>query len=308
MLVMDNLDDKIDTLVRDKLISLIQENAIRIKKITIKFTKSNKKHTMDHWQTFYDSYDKIYRNMPRELLRVEREVRKKFVSPLTEDRITRIKTMINLEGDLLFEKLAVECQPAFEKLGQGKEYEQRVEQTRKKLSENLDQQIQKSIEALNEDTGQGQKFSVQDLIEIYGIKESMLHELNIISPLRNINSQLSKVNGDSRLADILNSVQDGFRFLFQDIQKIRSSDVTSKDARKKLKMEVARDTLTVREIVLNSQPFMEQLALPKDKRNREIIKKSWLKFFEVLEGQGERWKKVIPHFKPLYNFMLDEES
>ena len=305
---MDNLDDKIDTLTRDKLISLIQENAVRIKKITIKFTKSNKKQTLGHWQALYDSYDKIYRNMPRELLRVEREVRTKFVSPLTEDRIIRIKAMINSEGDLLFEKLAVECQPAFEKLGQGREYEQRVEQTRKKLSENLDQQIQKTVAALNEETGQGQKVSVQDLLGIYGIKESMLHELNIISPLQNINSLLSRINGDSQLADILDNVQDGFRFLFQDIQKIRSNDVASKDARKKLKMEVARDTMTVREIVLNSQPFIEQLALPKDKRNHEIIKKSWLKFFEVLEGQGGRWKEVIPHFKPLYNFMLDEES
>ncbi len=100
---MDNLDDKIDSLIRDKLISLIQENAVRIKRITVKFTKSNKKHTLDHWQAFYDSYDKIYRSMPKELLRVEREVRTKFVSPLTEDRITRIKAMINSEGDLLFE-------------------------------------------------------------------------------------------------------------------------------------------------------------------------------------------------------------
>lgn len=306
MLVMDNLDDKIDTLVRDKLISLIQENAVRIKKITVRFTKSNKKHTIDHWQTFYDSYNKIYRNMPRELLRVEREIRKKFASRLTEDRITRIKIMINLEGDLLFEKLAVECQPAFGKLGYAKEYEQRVEQTRKKLSENLDQQIQKCVETLNEDSGQGPHLSIQDLIGIYGIQESILHELNIVAPLRNIHSLLSKINGDSQLTDILDNVQDGFRFLFQDIQKSRSSDVGSKDARKRLKMEVARDTLTVRELILNSEPFMEQLALPMDKRNHEIIKKSWLKFFEVIERQGERWQEVIPHFKPLFNFMLDE--
>jgi len=44
---MDNLDEKIDTLIRDKLISLIQENAVRIKRTTIKYTKTNKKQSPD---------------------------------------------------------------------------------------------------------------------------------------------------------------------------------------------------------------------------------------------------------------------
>jgi serine protease inhibitor ecotin len=95
---MDNIDGKIDSLIRDKLISLIQQNVARIKRTTIKFTGSNKKHTLEHWQAKYDSYDKVFRAMPREMLRVEREVRLKFVSPLTEARVIRLKTMINSEA------------------------------------------------------------------------------------------------------------------------------------------------------------------------------------------------------------------
>ena len=80
------------------------------------------------------------------------------------------------------------------------------------------------------------------------------------------------------------------------------------EARKKIKMDVARDSMTVREIVLNTQSFLEQLVLPEDRRNQEIIKKSWNKFFEVLEGQEGRWATVIPNFEPLYEFMCGEEN
>lgn len=81
VLPMDNVDDKIDTLMRDKLVSLMQENTVRIKNINIKYTTSNKKHTIERWRAFYDSFDKLFRNMPKDLVRVEKEVRSKFVQP-----------------------------------------------------------------------------------------------------------------------------------------------------------------------------------------------------------------------------------
>jgi hypothetical protein len=305
---MDNLDDKIDTLIRDKMISLIQENVVRIKRTTIKYTKTNKKHTLEHWQALFDSYGKVFRSMPRDLLRVEREVRIKFVSPLTDQRIVRLKTMINSEAEVLIQKMTSECQPEFEKLGQGDLFEQQVEQTRQKLNENLEQQIQKSLDSVNAETGQGHKLDVQDLVKTYNVKESTLHEINIISPLQSINAQLAKVNGDPRLTDILENLQEGFRHLFQDYQKNRVHDVTTMEARKKFKMEVARDTMTVREIVINTQPFLEQLALPEDRRNSEVVRKSWSNIFEILEGQEGRWASVIPNFKPLYEFMCGEEN
>ena len=126
---------------------------------------------------------------------------------------------------------------------------------------------------------------VQDLVKTYNVKESTLHEINIISPLQSINAQLAKVNGDPRLTDILENIQEGFRHLFQDYQKNQLHDVATMEARKKLKMEVARDTMTVREIVINTQPFLEQLVLPEDRRNSEVVRKSWSNIFEILEGQ-----------------------
>lgn len=305
---MDNLDEKIDTLIRDKLISLIQENAARIKRTTIKYTKSNKKHTLEHWQTVFDSYEKVFRAMPREMLRVEREVRIKFVSPLIDTRVTQLKTMINSEAEILIQKRADKYQPEYENLGQGDLFEQRVEQTREKLNENLEQQIQKCLDSVNAETGQGQKLGIQDLMKIYNIKESTLHEINIISSLQSINAQLVKVKGDPGLTDILENLQQGFRHLFKDIQKNRVDDVTTMEARKKVKVEVARDTMTVREIIINTQPFLKQLVLPEDRRNSEVVRKSWSNVFEILEGQEGRWASVIPNFKPLYEFMCGGEN
>ncbi|MCH6580211.1 MAG: hypothetical protein IH802_07625 [Nitrospinae bacterium] len=303
---MDNLDDKIDTLIRDKLVSFIQENAARIKRITTKFTQSNKKFTLDHWQALYDSYDKMFRAMPREMLRVEREVRLKFVSTVSEDRVIRLKTMFNTETELLIQKLAKAYQPEFERLGHGADFEARIEKSRKKLSESLDQNIQKCLDAVNGDTGQAKKATVEDLMQLYDVKETTLHGIQIVASLQTINSLLAQINGDAGLTEILENFQDGFRHMFQDIQKNRSTDVATMEARKKFKMEVARDAMTVREIVLNTEPFLEQWALPEEKRNSEIIRKSWANVFDILEGREGRWQAVIPNFKPLYEFMCGE--
>jgi hypothetical protein len=246
--------------------------------------------------------------MPREMLRVEREVRIKFVSPLTDIRVIRLKTMINSEAEILIQKRADECRPEFEKLGQGDLFDQQVQQTREKLNENLEQQIQKCLDSVNAETEQGHKIDIQDLMKIYNVKESTLHEINIISPLRSINAQLVKVDGNPDLTDILENLQQGFRHLFKDIEKNRINDVATMEARKKVKMEVARDSMTVREIVITTQPFLEQLALPEDRRNPEVVRKSWGKVFEILEGQEGRWASVIPNFNPLYEFMCGKDN
>ena len=308
LLSMDNLDEKLDTLIRDKVISLIQENVIRIKKTTIKYTKINKKHTLEHWQLLFDSYGKIFRSMPRDLMRIEKEVRIKFVSPLTDERVVRLKTMINSEAELLIQKMSDEIRSEFVKLGQGDLFDEKVEETLRKFSASLEEQVQKSRDTVNAETGKGQKLSVQDLIDIYNVKESTLHEINIISPLQSINALLAKVNGDPRLTNTIENFQQGFRNLFQDIQGNRVNDVATMNARKKVKMDVARDMMTVREIVLYTQPFLEQLVLPEDRRNEEVVKKSWNNIFEVLDGQGGRWATTRPNFEPLYQFMCGEDN
>jgi len=304
---MDNLDKKIDTLIRDKLVSLIQEHAARVKRITIRYTKNNKKHTLEHWQTIYGSHDKVFRGIPKDLLRVEREIRMKFVSSVSDERVFRLRTMINSEAEMLFQKMTAECQPEFKKLGYGDLFEEMLEKSRTKFSERLEENIQKCLDSVNSDTGQV-KIGIQDILDLYGLKESTLHEINLVSPLLRINTLIGQVNGDTQVAGIIEQMQNGFRFLFQDIQKYSLNDVASKDARKKVKMQVARDTMSVREVVLNAQPFLEQMVLPEDKRNLDVIKKSWLKLLEVFERQGERWETVIPGFRSLYNYLSGEEG
>jgi len=51
---------------------------------------------------------------------------------------------------------------------------------------------------------------------------------------------------------------------------------------------------------------LEQLVLPEDRRNPEVVRKSWSNIFEILESQEGRWATVIPNFKPLYEFMCGE--
>jgi len=127
---MDHLDEKIDSLIRGKLVSLMQENVVRIKRTRVKYTKGNKKHTLEHWQAIFDSYAKLFRNIPREITRVEREVRIKFVSPMTSERVNRLKTMINAEAETLIQSWTDECRPPFEHLGHVDIFEQKLKEIR----------------------------------------------------------------------------------------------------------------------------------------------------------------------------------
>ena len=45
---MEDLDAKIDTMCREQLFTLIQENSVRSKKINIRQTKNNKKNSIEH--------------------------------------------------------------------------------------------------------------------------------------------------------------------------------------------------------------------------------------------------------------------
>ncbi|NIT52654.1 MAG: hypothetical protein GWO41_07930, partial [candidate division Zixibacteria bacterium] len=302
------LDTKIDRLMRDKLFSLMGENAVRIKKVNVKYTKGNKKNSLERCQALYDSYDRLLRSIPKDLFRVEREVRVKFTSPMTNERMIQVKSMINQEGEVLFRKMEDECREEFKKIGQTEEFDRRQEQSRTKFGENSESHAQKCWDAVNGDHGQSEKLDIKDLVEIYGIKESLLHEINIIPLLQNIHLNLGKLKNGAGLNPALDSIHNGFRFLFQYLQKGHSQEFASPQERKARKMQVARDSMAVREVVLSAQHFIEQLILPRERRNREIINKAWRKIVDILEGSGEGWEQVIPDFKPLYELIEDKEN
>ena len=78
---MDNLNNQINTMFRERTYHIEAENAARIKKLTIRYTKSNKKHSPEHLEALLGSYEKAIREVPRQFLRIEKTARQKYLVP-----------------------------------------------------------------------------------------------------------------------------------------------------------------------------------------------------------------------------------
>jgi len=300
---MDNLDEKINSYERDKVISLIQENSVRIGKINIRFTKLNKKNSLERWQAYYDSYDRLLRSVPKELLRIEREVRQKFVSPFTPERIHRLKTYINEDLDLLVKKIEKECRLEFKKLGQEEDFQRRLSGSQKKYTELLESEIKKCSEKLEKSTLQSGKIQLKDLARAYQADEILLHQLNIIDPLQAINANLNSNIGGPDVNELFDETIDGIRKLIQSIQDTSIDPTATVAIKKAAKMEVAKESMQVREIILNIDYLVEQIKLSGEQKNPEVLRKIWLQLESYLENGKAGWENLIPRFKSLYDYI-----
>jgi len=305
---MDKLDEKIDTLMRSKLVSLIQENAVRTKRINTKYTQMNKKHTLERWQAYYDSYEKMLKNIPKDLFRVEREVRQKFVSPISADRITKILTYINAESDLLFEKLETEAAEDFKKLGQEELYQERLEATRAKFKENMETHLQKCIDTLDAEVGGSQRLPVKELCAIYGLKESFLHELNLVDPLQKLHIFLKETGEDSPLGKSILSILQSLKEIIQTLQGDAPGSTKSVGDRKAWKMHVAKETMSVRDLMLDTNIMLEYAFLPVENRNEESIRKIWNRVNAFFDTARSDWSGLRLNFQSVYDFISEKES
>ncbi len=302
---MDDIESKIDALERDKLVSLIQENAVRIKRIKIKFTKFNKKDSLEHWQKYYESYDRLIRNIPKEIFRIEREVRAKFLSDLTPERVLKLKSFINSEAQLQFEKLEKECGIEFQKMGHQKDFEDLVQKTRLKVKKGIEEQLEKCEQVIKKETSESGKLKIDEVCKIYNIKESILHELNILEVLQDINIAMNKMREKNGGDSVVNEIQSSFREMLSNIQNETVQTSGSVEARKLRKIQVARESLMFRDLMVNCQYMLSQAVLSRQPKNMEIIGKIWSKIEEILETGRKDWSQYISKFEKLFQFIQE---
>ena len=103
---MDDLDKTLDIMERDKCVSLLQENSVRTKKNNIKFTKLNKKHSQEHLDAQLVSYERLVRNLVKQLLNLEKKIRLKYLIPMDEERALRLMGLWNTEVECAVEDLS----------------------------------------------------------------------------------------------------------------------------------------------------------------------------------------------------------
>ena len=72
---MDDLDRTLDIMERDKCTAMLAENSVRLKKNNIKFTRTNQKHSQEHLDAQYVSYERLIRQLIRQLITIEKKIK-----------------------------------------------------------------------------------------------------------------------------------------------------------------------------------------------------------------------------------------
>ena len=120
---MENLDEKIDTMQREELISLIQEHTSRMGKIIFRFTKQNKRYTVERLDAQYGSHERLLREMTKKLLNIEKTVRRKYVVPMNEDRRRKVHGLLSLDSQKVISKIVNEYTDEYSFVGHLEEFE-----------------------------------------------------------------------------------------------------------------------------------------------------------------------------------------
>ena len=138
---MEDLDVKIDTMCREKLFTLIEENSRRFQVINIRRTKNNQKNTIEHLDELYTSYDKLLRAIPKDLLKMEQTIRLKFQVTLNEERKIRVLSSLHEEIGLIIQQMIKKFRVLYKVIGFVDDFDTRIEQTRFKCKENIESRM-----------------------------------------------------------------------------------------------------------------------------------------------------------------------
>ncbi len=297
---MENIELQIDQLERDKLISLIQQNQVRIGKHNIRYTRGNKKNTLEHWDKNMESYERLLKAIPKEILKIEKEIRVKFVAGFSPDREKKLLNFINTEVEVLIQKTEKLYEEEFKKFDAGDDYHNRVQKIRETCQELTETYMEKCRELSTQSNDVNSRMSPREICDFYSMKDTFLHELNLLGPLQNINLMFTDAEANPPLQEALKEVQEGIRHMAKTLQDEGSGDMQSMKERKARKMQVARETLLFRELVINMEPLIDQAMLPEEKRNQEILAKLWDRIEGLFfQGRGD-WSNVEPMFKTVF--------
>lgn len=301
---MDKVDLQIDQLEREKIISLIQQNQVRIGKHNVRYTRSNKKHTLEHWEKCMESYERLLKSIPKDILKIEKEIRVKFVADFTPEREKKLLSLINTEIEVLIQKTEKLYQDEFRKFNASEDFTNRVNAAREKCQELTETYMEKCRELSEQNQESNNRMSPKEICGFYEMKDTFLHELNLLGPLQNINLLFKDAESNPPLHEAITGVHQGIRIMAKTLQDEGSGEMQSMKERKARKMQVARETLLFRDLVINMEPLIEQSILPEEKRNQEILEKLW-KRIEGLFFQGRKdWSEALPLFKNVFEVSI----
>jgi hypothetical protein len=147
---MRDLDSQIDTMFNETIYHIEADNTRRIKKFTIRFTKSNQKYSPEHLESLLGSYEKAIREIPRQFLRTEKIARQKYLVPLEEERRHALLKVMTDHVEMLVEKMNREYRDIFKNQKRLEEFDSRIKDTLLASKQKIDEEISKFSESLRD--------------------------------------------------------------------------------------------------------------------------------------------------------------
>jgi hypothetical protein len=272
---MEDLDKTLDIMERDKCTSLLAENAVRLKKNNIKFTKTNMKHSQEHLDAQLVSYERLIRTLIKGFVTIEKKVRLKYLVPLDSIRANKLRASWNTEIELILEDLNKKYRSVHLQRRSSEEFDEKVSQNLKAAKILVDTEVTKLEDKLGEEIGVSDRIQPSELSRMYGVDESVLIDLQVIDPLQNLKILCNKLQASGCDAEILSPVDEIIKMYVKEIKSVESTvwSGRSADQRKEIKMRAAKLNLNLKEIVHCLLDLTNQASLEKEKRNEEVIQK-----------------------------------
>jgi len=282
---MDTLNGQIDTMFKETIYIIESDNSRRIKKFTIRFTKANQKHSHEHLESLLVSHEKAIREIPRQYLRIEKTARLKYLIPLDEKRRFNLLKIMTDDIEMLIEKMNREYRDIFKNQKRVDEFDSRIKNTLIEGKQKISEEIRKTDETLNEKLKSSSKIKPSELAKFYDIDESALIDLQVIEPLQNIHQIFDSMQEDESTKISFEGIQQSIRICskFGTQIPIDPSQSHTEAARRFRKRSLVAGTLALKDLIDTVHLLTQQLNLSTEKRNSEIIDKTYMRLKESLK-------------------------
>tara|TARA_Y100000590_G_scaffold91280_1_gene102977 strand:+ start:282 stop:1187 length:906 start_codon:yes stop_codon:yes gene_type:complete len=298
---MEDLDKTLDIMERDKCTSLLQENSVRTKKNNIKFTKLNKKNSQEHLDAQLVSYERLVRNLIKQLLTLEKKIRIKYLIPLDEARALKLMGWWNTEVECILEDLSKKYRAVHLQRRTVEEFDEKIMAMKAKAKVEIEREVPKLLRNLAKEIGSSERFDPKELSEIYGLDESVLVDLQVIDPLQKLHESFGKLREEGFEKQLFKGLEDAIRIFVKNIKEVEGIvwSGRSADQRKEYKMKAAKLNINLKEIILNLLSLVQQALLPKDRRNSDVISKLKNKLESLFQVDTE-YDEIISKIKPFF--------
>ena len=301
---MRNLNSQINSMFNEAIYRIEADNGSRIKKFTIRFTKANQKNSPEHLEALLGSYEKAIREVPRQFLRIEKTARQKYLVPLDEERRRELLKVMTDHVEMLVEKMNRKYRDIFKSQKRLEEFDSRIKDTLMAGKQRIDDETRKVSESLGEKLSSTSKVKPEELARLYELDESALIDLKAIEPLQAIHEVFECMQGNQNAKIAFEGIREGIVVCskFGTQVEIDPSQNQTEAARRLKKRSLVAGTLALKDLIDAIHILTQQLKLPAENRNNDIIDKTYDRLKESL-NKHDGVEKVMANLSTFFQML-----